>query len=208
MWAGAGVGTGERGSKSSSLWRWMRSSVTSTRRAVLTRRPGNQPSAWTPRRRARRDVSDWRAGVAASGRACPGRQPRLPRSGAGKAIPYGIDDLAANPAGSTSARTMTPPQFAAESIRRWWNSAGQAAYPGARRRLVTADAGGSNGYLTRAWKTELAAFARETGLAVTACHFPPGMSKRNKRVWPGGRPGAMKCSRCLPGAVAVSIVER
>ena len=67
-----------------------------------------------------------------------------------------------------------------ESIRRWWKAMGQAAYPGARRLLVTADAGGSNSYRTRAWKTELAAFALETGLAVTVCHFPPGTSKWNQ----------------------------
>ena len=70
--------------------------------------------------------------------------------------------------------------FAVESIRRWWNAAGRAAYPRARRLLITADAGGSNGYRTRAWKAELAAFALETGLTVTVCHFPPGTSKWNK----------------------------
>jgi hypothetical protein len=57
---------------------------------------------------------------------------------------------------------------------------GQAAYPHARRLLITADAGGSNSYRTRAWKAELAAFALEAGLAVTVCHFPPGTSKWNK----------------------------
>jgi hypothetical protein len=66
-----------------------------------------------------------------------------------------------------------------ESLRRWWNGAGQAAYPAARRLLVTADAGGSSGYRTRAWKTELAALALETGLTITVCHFPPGTSKWN-----------------------------
>src|SRR5207245_11435178 len=57
---------------------------------------------------------------------------------------------------------------------------GRAAYPYARQLLVTADAGGSSSYRTRAWKAELAAFALETGLAVTVCHFPPGTSKWNK----------------------------
>jgi hypothetical protein len=70
--------------------------------------------------------------------------------------------------------------FAVESIRRWWNGAGQGAYPAATRLLITADAGGSNGYRTRAWKTELAAFAAETGLAITVCHLPPGTSKWNR----------------------------
>jgi hypothetical protein len=58
---------------------------------------------------------------------------------------------------------------------------------------------GSNGYRTRARKTRLAALAAETGLQITCCHFPPGTSKWNKCVWPGGRPGAMKCSRWLAG---------
>jgi transposase len=98
----------------------------------------------------------------------------------GKAIPYGVYDLAAN-AGWVSAGTdHDTAAFAVESIRRWWNAAGQAAYPGARRLLITADAGGSNGYRTRAWKAELAAFARQAGLSVTVCHFPPGTGRT---VW-------------------------
>jgi hypothetical protein len=67
-----------------------------------------------------------------------------------------------------------------ESIRRWWDGRGRLDYPGARRLLVTADAGGSNGYRTRAWKAGLADLARETGLEITCCHFPPGTSKWNK----------------------------
>jgi hypothetical protein len=70
--------------------------------------------------------------------------------------------------------------FAVASLRRWWETMGKALYPTAGRLLVTADAGGSNGYRIRAWKTELAAFAAETGLQVTVCHFPPGTSKWNK----------------------------
>jgi hypothetical protein len=69
---------------------------------------------------------------------------------------------------------------AVATLQRWWEQAGRAAYPQAERLLVTADAGGSNGYRVRAWKTELARFATETGLAVTVCHFPPGTSKWNK----------------------------
>jgi hypothetical protein len=62
--------------------------------------------------------------------------------------------------------------FTVESIRRWRNSQGRNAYPHSRRLLITADAGGSNGYRTRAWKAELAALALETGLEITVCHFP------------------------------------
>jgi hypothetical protein len=69
--------------------------------------------------------------------------------------------------------------FAVESLRRWWNGTGRDEYRAATRLLITADAGGSSGYRTRAWKTELAALAAETGLTVTVCHFPPGTSRWN-----------------------------
>jgi len=98
----------------------------------------------------------------------------------GKAIPYGIYDLAADAGWVNVGTDHDTAAFAVESIRRWWNDAGRAAYPGARRLLITADAGGSNNPRTRAWKHELAAFALQAGLEITACHFPPGTSKWNK----------------------------
>jgi transposase len=98
----------------------------------------------------------------------------------GKAIPYGIYDLAMDAGWVSVGTDHDTAAFAVESIRRWWNGAGRAAYPSARRLLITADAGGSNGYRTRAWKAELAALALQTGLAVTVCHFPPGTSKWNR----------------------------
>ena len=67
-----------------------------------------------------------------------------------------------------------------ETIRRWWQLVGQAAYPSAIRLLISADGGGSNGYPGRPWKTELATLASETGLHITVCHLPPGTSKWNK----------------------------
>ena len=70
----------------------------------------------------------------------------------GKAIPYGIYDLAANAGWVNVGTDHDTAAFAVESIRRWWNGRGRADYPGAGRLLVTADAGGSNGYRTRAWK--------------------------------------------------------
>ncbi len=70
--------------------------------------------------------------------------------------------------------------FAVNTIRSWWNTAGRHAYPAASRLLITADGGGSNGYRTRLWKTELANLAAETGLTITVCHLPPGTSKWNK----------------------------
>jgi hypothetical protein len=98
----------------------------------------------------------------------------------GKVAPYGIYDLAANTGWVNVGTDHDTAAFAVESLRRWWNGQGRASYPRATRLLVTADAGGSNGYRTRAWKTELAAFALEAGLAVTVCHFPPGTSKWNR----------------------------
>src|ERR1700677_1083875 len=98
----------------------------------------------------------------------------------GSVIPYGIYDLAANTGWVNVGTDHNTAGFAAESIRRWWNDAGKAGYPDARRLLITTDAGGSNGYRTRTWKTALAALAGETGLAITCCHFPPGTSKWNK----------------------------
>src|SRR5204862_848488 len=98
----------------------------------------------------------------------------------GKAIPYGVYDVAANAGWVNVGTDHDTAAFAVESIRRWWNAAGRSDYPHARRLLITADAGGSNGYRTRAWKAELAALAVQTGLAITVCHFPPGTSKWNK----------------------------
>ena len=98
----------------------------------------------------------------------------------GKAIPYGVYDLAADAGWVSVGTDHDTAAFAVESIRRWWDAAGRAAYPGVRRLLITADAGGSNGYRTRAWKAELAAFALQAGLEVTVCHFPPGTSKWNR----------------------------
>ena len=70
--------------------------------------------------------------------------------------------------------------FAVQSIRSWWKSMGHAGYPGARRLLITADGGGSNGSRVRLWKVELQKLANETGLAISVCHLPPGTSKWNK----------------------------
>ena len=104
----------------------------------------------------------------------------FPGDAEGQAIPYGIYDLAANAGWVNVGTDHNTAQFAVESIRRWWNARGRIDYPQARRLLITADAGGSNGYRTRAWKAGLADLARETGLQITCCHFPPGTSKWNK----------------------------
>jgi Rhodopirellula transposase DDE domain len=98
----------------------------------------------------------------------------------GKVTPYGVYDLAANAGWVLVGTDHDTAGLAVESVRRWWAAMGRDAYPRARRLLVTADAGGSNGYRNRAWKAGLAALALETGLEITACHFPPGTSKWNK----------------------------
>ena len=98
----------------------------------------------------------------------------------GKAIPYGVYDLGANAGWVSVGCDHDTAAFAVATLRRWWQQAGRTLYPNADRLLVCADAGGSNGYRLRAWKTELARFAADTGLQVTVCHFPPGTSKWNK----------------------------
>ncbi|WP_331758488.1 ISAzo13 family transposase [Streptomyces anulatus] len=104
----------------------------------------------------------------------------LDRQGPGKAIPYGIYDIAANTGWVSVGTDHDTAAFAVASIRRWWKARGSNDYPQATRLLITADAGGSNGYRTRAWKAELAALAAEAGLEITVCHMPPGTSKWNK----------------------------
>ena len=104
----------------------------------------------------------------------------FPSDSSGKAVPYGIYDLTTNTGWVNVGTDHDTAAFAVESIRRWWTGVGRADYPQADRLLITADAGGSNGYRTRAWKAELAALAAETRLRITVCHFPPGTSKWNK----------------------------
>jgi hypothetical protein len=108
------------------------------------------------------------------------RDHSFPDKEAGVVIPYGIYDLAANTGWVNVGTSHDTAAFAAESIRRWWQARGSTDYPGARRLMITADAGGANGYRTRAWKAGLAALAAGTGLEITCCHFPPGTSKWNK----------------------------
>jgi len=97
-----------------------------------------------------------------------------------KAVPYGIYDPARNEGWMTVGKSADTAEFAVSSIERWWEVMGSQAYPDATRLLITADAGGSNGYRTRLWKKKIAEFAEKTGLEITVCHFPPGTSKWNK----------------------------
>jgi len=104
----------------------------------------------------------------------------FPQDACGKAIPYGIYDMGRNEAWVSVGRDHDTPAFAVASIRRWWRAMGKPAYGSARELLITADAGGSNGYRSRAWKHELQKFADETGMRIHVSHFPPGTSKWNK----------------------------
>ena len=98
----------------------------------------------------------------------------------GKITPYGVYDIAANRGFVSVGTSRDTAAFAVNALRLWWQREGSSRYPGARRLLVTCDAGGSNGYRCRLWKDQLAALAAETGLEITVCHFPPGTSKWNK----------------------------
>ena len=98
----------------------------------------------------------------------------------GKANPYGVYDVGANIGWVSVGTDHDTAAFAANTIRTWWHQAGNTRYPKASRLLICADGGGSNGYRTRQWKTELAKLAAATGLTITVCHLPPGTSKWNK----------------------------
>lgn len=100
--------------------------------------------------------------------------------GLGRVSPYGVYDLGKNEAWVSVGTDHDTSAFAVASIRRWWETMGKPLYPRATRLLITADAGGSNGYQVRLWKLELQKLADETGLEIAVCHFPPGTSKWNK----------------------------
>ena len=98
----------------------------------------------------------------------------------GKAVPYGIYDLAHNSGFVNVGIDHETAEFAVESIRRWWKTIGCRLYPTSKELLIVADGGGSNGARSRLWKHQLQHFATETGLAITVCHLPPATSKWNK----------------------------
>jgi hypothetical protein len=98
----------------------------------------------------------------------------------GKVAPYGVYDLGRNVGWVSAGVDHDTAAFAVESIRRWWRWMGRPIYLKAKRLLITADSGGSNGARVRLWKWELQRLADETGLEVSVCHFPPGTSKWNK----------------------------
>jgi hypothetical protein len=100
--------------------------------------------------------------------------------GSGVAVPYGAYDVGRNEGFVNVGISHDTAEFAVESLRRWWRWVGRREYPGARRLLLCADSGGSNGNRLRAWKYHLQELAAELGLEITVCHYPPGTSKWNK----------------------------
>lgn len=98
----------------------------------------------------------------------------------GKVTPSGVYDLTHNEGWVSVGIDHNTALFATQTIRRWWQEMGAPLYPEAHRLLITADAGGSNGYRCRLWKVALQQLADAIGLHVAVCHFPPGTSKWNK----------------------------
>ena len=119
---------------------------------------------------------DWQP----KGKPVPVRVHDFPDRELGKAIPYGVYDTGRNEGWVNVGIDHDTPEFAVESIARWWRMMGRKAYPEAREVLITADGGGSNSYRARLWKVALQDFADSSGLTVTVSHFPPGTSKWNK----------------------------
>jgi transposase len=98
----------------------------------------------------------------------------------GKAVPYGVYDIACNEAGVTVGIGHDTAEFAVKAISRWWDKMGQKRYRSPRRILITADSGGSNSPRTRLWLWELQRLADRIGIILEVCHYPPGTSKWNK----------------------------
>jgi hypothetical protein len=128
----------------------------------------------------------------------------FPQDAIGKAIPYGIYDMARNEAYVSVGRDHDTPAFAVASIRRWWLTMGRPAYPNAEELLVTADAGGSNGYRSRAWKAELQKLADEVGLRICVSPLPA----RHQQVEQGGASAFLPYHPELAGQAAQNVRGR
>lgn len=104
----------------------------------------------------------------------------FPSLGEGKAVPYGVYDVAGDEGWVSVGTNADTSELAVQAIRTWWERMGCARYPSAEELLITADCGGSNGYRVRLWKRELQHLSDETGLTITVLHYPPGTSKWNR----------------------------
>ena len=134
-----------------------------TKKKELVGNYGNKGRKWLPAKKP----------VKVQGHDFP--HPDVPR-----AYPYGIYDLERNRGFVNVGTDHDTGAFAVASIRGWWRHEGRRLYPEAKRVLITADGGGSNGSRLRLWKLELQKLADDTGLSLSVCHFPPGTSKWNK----------------------------
>jgi hypothetical protein len=104
----------------------------------------------------------------------------FPSDAAGKAIPFGVYDIAQDTGLVNVGIDRETAELAVNSIRAWWDQLGSARHPEAKTLQITVDCGGGNGNRTKLWKTELQELATQTGLAISVCHFPPGTSKWNQ----------------------------
>ena len=118
--------------------------------------------------------------MAADSGAAAGSVHDFPDDAVGKAIPYGVYDVAANNGFVSVGTDHDTPVFAVTSIEAWWKQVGSRRYPGARDLFITADAGGSNGYRSHVWNYELQRVADKLDISIHVSHFPPGTSKWNK----------------------------
>jgi hypothetical protein len=98
----------------------------------------------------------------------------------GRAVPYGIYDLAANAGWVSVGIDHDTAAFAVQTIRSWWHAVGSKRYRDTKYLTITADGGGSNGSRVRLWKRELQTLANELGIDIHLHHLPPGTSKWNK----------------------------
>jgi hypothetical protein len=127
-----------------------------------------------------RQLLQCRPGLAPEETAAEGARHDFPGPDVPRVYPYGIYDIGCNPGFVNIGTEHVTGAFAVASIRGWWRQEGKQLYPRAKKLLITADGGGSNGWRLRLWKRELQKFADESGLTLSVCHFPPATSKWNK----------------------------
>ncbi len=156
------------------------SSATSTTRSPRSWWPGCRSSRLMPSRRRTSGLIRTAAGSTSPKGSRWRPTPTTSSARQARQCPTGCTDVGANTGRVNVGTDADTGAFAVESIRRWWTTIGRLAYPGAKRLLITADGGGSNGSRLRLWKTQLAELAAQTGLQITVCHLPPGTSKWNK----------------------------
>lgn len=141
----------------------------------------DRQSRWTPKRKEYWETRQmWAGSTVTKGEPLEVDTHDFPDKKLGKAVPYGVYDIAENEALVSIGVSSDTAEFAVEAIRRWWQELGHERYGRPSRLLITADSGGSNAHRSRLWKLELQQLANETGMKIEVCHYPPGTSKWNK----------------------------